>query len=99
MTCARVRVGALTATGLGVVPVRSATRLWGEAVSCVRARVDLFGPIFVEAEGGAAAVVTRDRFFVEPDHTVHRAPAAARRRCDRRWRVVSVIAARCRTFP
>ena len=67
-------MGALTATGVRVTPVRSATRAWGDGALLIRARFDLLGPLFAEAEGGADVVFTRDRLLVEPDQTIHRAP-------------------------
>jgi hypothetical protein len=72
--CLRLRGGLLEATGEGVVPVRSDTRRWLDFGALVRARLDFPGPFFFELEGGASIPATRDRFFVEPDATIHRAP-------------------------
>jgi hypothetical protein len=51
--------------------------LWLSAGAIGRIGVRVIGPIFLEAEGGAVFPLVRDRFFVEPDETIHRAPAAA----------------------
>jgi hypothetical protein len=74
--CARARGGVLAASGLHVLPSRGETRPWFDAGPLLRARIDAVGPFFLELEGGLAFVVTRDRFFVEPDVTIHRAPTA-----------------------
>jgi len=75
--CARVEAGELEAAGAGVTPVRSSTRPWVTAGGVLRSRVTVYGALFAEIEGTAFAPLVRDRFFLEPDTTVHRAPAFA----------------------
>jgi len=41
-----------------------------------RARLTVAGPLFVEAEASAFAPLVRDRFFVQPNVTIFRAPTA-----------------------
>ena len=75
--CARGEGGTLAASGTGISPARSSTRPWVSVGLVARVRVGVVGSLFLEIEGGAFAPVVRDRFFVEPDATVQRAPAIA----------------------
>jgi hypothetical protein len=74
--CARVEAGALEATG-DASSSRTSTRPWISAGALVRARLVIVGGLFVEVEGGAYVPIVRDRFFLEPDETVHRAPVVS----------------------
>ena len=75
--CTRVEAGVLQAVGAEVTPTRSDARPWLTAGAALRARVTIYGPLFAEIEGTAFAPIIRDRFFVEPDTTIQRAPAVA----------------------
>jgi hypothetical protein len=75
--CARLEAGVLAGAGLAVTPERSEARPWVSGGAVGRARLGIAGPLFLELEGGALFPFTRDRFFVEPDVTIHRAPVAA----------------------
>jgi hypothetical protein len=74
--CVRVVAGTLAATG-DVSQARSAGRPWLSAAAVVRGRLSLVGGLFLEVEGEAFAPFVRDRFYLEPDTTVHRATAVA----------------------
>lgn len=75
--CARGEGGLVAASGVGVTPARSDQRAWVTAGLALRLRAGIVGALFVELEGYAFAPLVRDRFFVEPDATVQRAPAVA----------------------
>jgi hypothetical protein len=74
--CARVEAGMLEATGDTSAP-RATTRPWVTAGALARARVVIVGGLFVEVEAGAYTPFVRDRFFLEPNETVHRAPVVS----------------------
>jgi hypothetical protein len=74
--CARIAAGTLAATG-DVAQARSAGRPWLSAAAVARVRVSLVGGLFLEVEGEVLAPFVRDRFYLEPDATVHRATAVA----------------------
>jgi hypothetical protein len=72
--CARGEAGVLAATG-DKSPPRAVTRPWVSAAALARVRWVIVGALFIEVEGGGYTPIVRDRFFVEPDETVHRSPA------------------------
>ena len=72
--CMRAELAALYAKGRGVEPVRSAVRPWFALGAVARVRIDLPPPLFVELEAALILPVVRDRFYVEPDTVVYRAP-------------------------
>ncbi len=71
--CARVEAGALEGAG-DASRSRTTTRPWVSAGALARARGVIVGGLFVELEAGGYVPFVRDRFFLEPDQTVHRAP-------------------------
>jgi hypothetical protein len=74
--CARVEAGTLSATG-DAAHSKSAARPWLSVGAVARARLSVVGGLFVELEGEAFAPFVRDRFYLEPDTTVHRATPVA----------------------
>ena len=74
--CVRAQVGVLAASG-DVSPSLSATRPWFSVAGLIRARLTIVGGLFIEAEGGAYTPIVRDRFFIQPNETVHQSPVAA----------------------
>jgi hypothetical protein len=74
--CARIEGGVVEAGGSNETPTRSDTRPWLSAGVALRGRL-VFEPVFVELEGSAFAPLIRDRFYVEPDTTLERAPVLA----------------------
>ena len=72
--CARGEAGVVGGAGTGVEPARSATRPWWSAGAATRGRARVAGPIFAELEATLQAPISRDRFTVEPDVTLFRAP-------------------------
>ncbi|MBI3184906.1 MAG: hypothetical protein HYZ28_22430 [Myxococcales bacterium] len=73
--CARIEVGALSATGLDLPDPRSATRPWASAGLLVRVELPLARAVSASLEGGVAFTLFRDRFAFGPDTTVHQVPA------------------------
>jgi hypothetical protein len=73
--CVRFEAGAVSASGVGLVPDRSAVRPWAAAgaLGLVRYVTPFRG--FVELSGGVRAPFVRDRFYFEPDTTAFRASA------------------------
>jgi hypothetical protein len=74
--CVRLVAGALAATG-DVSQARSTARPWLSGAAVARGRLALVGGLFLEVEAEALAPFVRDRFYLEPDATVHRATAVA----------------------
>jgi hypothetical protein len=75
--CVRAEGGSLAATGTNVSPALNESRPWFTLGLVARARLTILGSLFLELEGGAFAPLVRDRFYVEPDATVQRAPVVA----------------------
>ena len=75
--CVRVEAGQLDAYGIGVVPVRDASRGWVALSALGRVRWTLVEPFSVEVEGGLRAPLVRDRFIFEPDITVYQPPSVS----------------------
>ncbi len=75
--CGRVGAGVLLAAGVDVQPTRDATRAWVTIGPLLRGRLGLAGPLFVELEVGAFLPLVRDRFFLEPNRALFRAPIVA----------------------
>jgi hypothetical protein len=73
--CARVVAGAFDATGVGVIPSRSATRPWVSVGSAASLDLYVLGPLYLRLEAALDAPLVRDRFFVEPNETLFSAPA------------------------
>lgn len=72
--CARVVAGAFDASGVGVVPSRSATRPWVSLGSAASLDLYAIGPLYLRLEAAVDAPLVRDRFFVEPNETVFSPP-------------------------
>jgi len=68
----RADAGSLAASGGAVTPALSSSRPWFTIGPEVRGRVVVAGPFFAELDLGLPFAATRDRFFVEPDTTVHK---------------------------
>lgn len=69
--CARLEAGLLEAKGLDVTPARSYGRAWLAGGGAARASLRVVGGLFLEVEGGLVVPVFQDRFFVEPNTTLH----------------------------
>jgi hypothetical protein len=72
--CGRIEAGELEGNGRDIQPARRGARPWLALGPIARGRVVLVGPLFAELEAAANIAVVRDRFYVEPDLTVFRAP-------------------------
>jgi len=75
--CLAFDFGELTATGNGVTPAQQVSRPWLAAGEITRLELRLFDALAIEAAGEIMFPLVRDRFFVQTDVTLHRAPAVA----------------------
>jgi len=72
--CAKLEVGALRAEGQKIARATSEVRPWVAIGPAARVRWRMPGQrFFVEAGAGAMVPLTRDRFFFQPNITIHRA--------------------------
>jgi hypothetical protein len=77
--CARSELGALESIGVGVAPIRSAVRPYLAFGPVLDFRLRIYGPLFLNANGGLLFATVRDRYFLEPSSTVFEVPVAAAR--------------------
>jgi hypothetical protein len=75
--CVRGEVGAFDASGLGIVPARSESRVWFAASAFASARYRIASLLFLEIDGGARVPLVRDQFYFEPNLSVFRTPAVS----------------------
>lgn len=75
LPCLRVEAGSLTGEGHRITPARSQRRLFLGLGAIGRAEWVFLPPAFAEFAGGVVTPLTRDRFYFQPDSTVHRAAA------------------------
>jgi hypothetical protein len=73
--CLRLETGAVTATGVNVVPVRQDTHPWLSVGAVGRAEWTLREPFFVGIEAGFRAPLSRPTYFFRPDTVYYRAPS------------------------
>jgi hypothetical protein len=73
--CLRLEAGVVEAEGSGIVPARDDRRPWAAVGAVGRAEWAFLEPAFAELGAGVMVPLIRDRFFFQPDRTVHR-PAA-----------------------
>ncbi len=73
--CGRFELGALDATGVGVMAARSEQRLWASIGAALRLRVAIGLGFGLEVEGALGAPLIRDVFYFRPNTTIHRADA------------------------
>ncbi len=72
--CAMAEGGALRGAGRGVDSPRAETRPWFVLGMLGRTQWLLTPGFFVEAQGSVGAPLVRDRFYLEPNATVHHVP-------------------------
>lgn len=73
--CAALQLGRLR--GIGFDTARPATRaiLWASAGVELEGRYQLVGPLWLGWEGAFALPFSRERFYLEPEQTLHRVPS------------------------
>jgi hypothetical protein len=69
--CAGLKAGVLSARGIDVSNPAREKRGWLAVGPLARVKWLIFGPMFLEAEGGLFAPLIRDRFYFAPDIAVH----------------------------
>ena len=74
--CALLDAGALEASGWGRTSSGDRTRPWVAPGLLGRIQWDFFGPLLIEAEGGAMFPLVRDTFYVAPAFDIHQAEIA-----------------------
>lgn len=72
--CTRLEAGTLEGAGSAIVNAHSAVRRWVAAGPLARAQWSFAPPLFADAEVGAMARVTVDRFYFLPDTTIYHVP-------------------------
>jgi len=75
LPCAMLDVGALQGQGADVDHPQRHTRPWVSTGLGARAAATIAGPMFLEIQGMLGFPLVRDRFYLEPDTTLHRTPA------------------------
>jgi hypothetical protein len=75
--CWRVEAGILEGEGQQIAPARSEARTWLATGGLGRVRVAPTPAFFAELEAGLRMPLMRNRFFIQPDETIFRAPAFA----------------------
>jgi hypothetical protein len=65
----------LDAQGAGILPARSAHRLWAAAALPVRFRVEVSTRWFVELEAAARMPLIRDEFVFQPQTALFKVPS------------------------
>ncbi|HEX2871071.1 MAG TPA: hypothetical protein VHP33_07445 [Polyangiaceae bacterium] len=73
--CATAELGRLRGSGYATDAPATKAVVWSSAGIDLQARYELMRPLWVGLEGGFTLPFTRERFYVEPDETLHRVPA------------------------
>lgn len=73
--CATAELGRLRGSGFATAARASKAIVWSSAGIELHARYELLEPLWVGLEGGFTFPFTRERFYVDPDETLHRVPA------------------------
>jgi hypothetical protein len=73
--CATAELGRLRGSGFATAARASKAIVWSSAGIELQARYEVLEPLWVGLEGGFTFPFTRERFYVDPDETLHRVPA------------------------
>lgn len=73
--CASFQVGRLRGVGFQTVRPAHKSILWTSAGVELAARYQLLGPLWLGLEGAFTLPFSRERFYLEPEPTLHRVPA------------------------
>lgn len=75
--CAALQLGRLRGTGFETASPAATSILWGAAGLQLEARWEALEPLWLGWEGALTFPFTRERFFLEPEETLHRVPVWA----------------------
>lgn len=73
--CAGFQVGRLRGTGFQTTGAATKSIVWSGALVGLEARHLLVGPLWLGLEGAFVLPFTRERFYLEPEPTLHQVPA------------------------
>jgi hypothetical protein len=73
--CATAELGRLRGNGFATAAPASKAILWSSAGVDLQAAYELLAPLWIGLEGGFTFPFTRERFYVDPNETLHRVPA------------------------
>ena len=73
--CAAFQAGRLRGIGFRTLDPATKAIFWGSAAVELEARYRLVGPSWLGWEGAFTMPFSRERFYLEPSHTLHRVPA------------------------
>jgi hypothetical protein len=73
--CAALQLGRLRGLGFETARPASQALLWASAGVEVQGRYRLLGPLWLGWEGAFTLPFSRERFYLEPQETLHRVPA------------------------
>jgi hypothetical protein len=73
--CASVRAGALRGEGFATFSPATKTIFWSSAGVELQGRWQLLGPLWLGVQGGLELPFSRQRFYLDPEQTLHRVPA------------------------
>lgn len=75
--CATLQLGRLRGVGYAAASPAAQSLLWSAVGGQVEARFQVTGPLWLGCEGGVSFPLTRERFYLDPEETLHRVPAVA----------------------
>lgn len=73
--CAALQLGRLRGAGFATASPAAKSVLWSSAGVELEGRYALWGPLWLGGEGGFTFPFTRERFYLQPEETLHRVPA------------------------
>lgn len=73
--CGAFQIGRLRGTGFQTAGAATKSIVWSSAVLGFEARHRLIGPLWLGLEGAFVLPFSRERFYLEPEPTLHRVPA------------------------
>ena len=73
--CALLQLGRLRGSGYDTISPATESIFWSAAGVALQGRVQLLGPLWLGIDGGLERPFTRERFYVDPSHTLHQVPA------------------------
>jgi hypothetical protein len=73
--CGAFQIGRLRGAGFRTASPAAKAILWSSAGLALEGRYELVGPLWIGWEGAFTFPFTRERFYLLPEHTLHRVPA------------------------
>jgi hypothetical protein len=74
--CGAFQLGRLQGHGVQTASPATKSILWSSAAVQLESRYRVFGPLWIGLEGAFTMPFSRERFYLEPQQTLHRVPAA-----------------------